>query len=642
MSRSPGNTDLDADASLTLVEVQVPTLSRLARGRYAAESGIASVDLSPRPFVEDGFSARYETHEVLGQGGMGEVHLCRDHRVGREVAMKVVRKDSLELEEVRARFEREARVQGQLEHPAIVPVYDIGLGDDGSAYFTMKRIRGRTFEDIIEDLRVGDGATLSSFTQRRLLVAFSRVCLALAFAHARGVIHRDLKPANVMIGDFGEVYVLDWGLAKLKGEHEEVRLIDDDDITIQRPAWETIVGRLLGTPGFMAPEQIKSDVEIDERIDVYALGATLFELLSLMPLHPFTAQTKPRDLLGATLKGADARFSTRCPGRDIAPELEAICVKATKSDRDERFGSVKEMADAIEAFLDGDRDMSRRKTLAGEAAARAFAAAQGAGVDHARRSEAIREVNHALALDPAHKGALATMVRLLLEAPKETPPEALTALEVSRAKQRAYSARTGSFSFLTTLLVVPLVFWLGIRSFPAAAFTVAAIAAAVVATWWTSRNRVGWVLPGLVSLGFSSIAICAASLLFGPFIIVPGMAAINTLSFAVVVDRGVQRSWATLAGIATVVTPLLLELVGVLPRSIDFREGTIAILPRMTHFPPTPTIVLLLLSSLVLVLIPVWAVSRLFDRVQEAERKTFVHLWHLRQLLPDEAKAQVG
>ncbi|MCZ7681650.1 MAG: serine/threonine protein kinase [Sandaracinaceae bacterium] len=182
-----------------------------ARTVASADSAPSHVDAGPVSLSELGRGARYVRGAVIGAGGMGEVRLDRDRRIGREVAVKRLHAALGGREDTQARFLREARVQGQLEHPAIVPVYDLGAGEDGELYFTMKRVRGRTLADILADLAHGDAEAKKRFGRRRLLSAFSQVCLAIDYAHARGVMHRDLKPGNVMLGDWGEVYVLDWG-----------------------------------------------------------------------------------------------------------------------------------------------------------------------------------------------------------------------------------------------------------------------------------------------------------------------------------------------------------------------------------------------------------------------------------------------
>ncbi len=357
---------------------------------------------------------RYAPISSLGEGGMGEVVLTRDQVIGRDVAMKSVRK-ALEVDAgARRRFLREARVQGQLAHPSIVPVYDLGTTPDGRLYFTMQRVRGRCLDEIGQH-----GETLS---RHAVLTAMSRICLAVDFAHAHGVVHRDIKLPNLMIGDYGEVYVLDWGLAKL---------VDHDDIgpsgTSRSGPDEgaaTTVGALLGTPGYMAPEQVRGE-DVDARTDIYALGACLFELLAGVPLHEVHTVAAA---LQSALTGADARVTVRAPERDVPVELEEICVRATRSDPADRFQSARAMHDAIERFLEGDRDLERRRTRSAEhaRAAEALALAAVAEGDHKARADAMREVGRALALDPRNAEAMRAMVRLLTEPPKTPPPEVTT------------------------------------------------------------------------------------------------------------------------------------------------------------------------------------------------------------------------
>ncbi|MCZ7685292.1 MAG: serine/threonine protein kinase [Sandaracinaceae bacterium] len=228
----------------------------------AMEDGAGSVSAPRSP------SERYEKRGVLGVGGMGEVHLCLDRLIGREVAQKRLAEPMFASKRAFGRFAREAIIHARLEHPAIVPVYDVSLETPESAWFTMKRIHGRSLHEILSALRDGDAATRAEYSRHKLLTAFTQVCLAIDYAHSRGVIHRDLKPSNIMLGGFGEVNVLDWGLAKIVGEPESGS-IDLGD------AWqeETLAGSLLGTAGYMAPEQARGAVEqVGRAADVYALG----------------------------------------------------------------------------------------------------------------------------------------------------------------------------------------------------------------------------------------------------------------------------------------------------------------------------------------------------------------------------------
>jgi serine/threonine protein kinase len=233
----------------------------------------------------------YEIVETLGRGGMGTVYRALDRRLDREIALKVVQYPGEAAGEDVERLLREARVLARLEHPGIVPVHDAGLLPDGRAYYAMKRVRGQ---------RLDEYAATVPLAER--LRAFERICEAVAFAHAHGVIHRDLKPENVMVGPFGEVLVMDWGVAKVLP-----RLglpPEDPHPTLSSPTFgrpylppslgegkETAHGTILGTPGYMAPEQERGEVErIDERTDVWALGAILaFLLAGTEPARPLAA-----------------------------------------------------------------------------------------------------------------------------------------------------------------------------------------------------------------------------------------------------------------------------------------------------------------------------------------------------------------
>src|SRR3569623_3016195 len=171
---------------------------------------------------------------------------------------------------------REARIQGRREHPAVVPVHELWYDGESRPVFVMKQLAGTTLAQVIARLAAGDTEAIATFSRQRLLRAFADVCLAIEFAHTRGVVHRDLKPANIMLGDFGEVYVLDWGVARVSGGEDDRASFADIDTA---DGTNTVAGAILGTPGYIAPEQIRGEADLDGRAAVYALGCILFVLL---------------------------------------------------------------------------------------------------------------------------------------------------------------------------------------------------------------------------------------------------------------------------------------------------------------------------------------------------------------------------
>jgi eukaryotic-like serine/threonine-protein kinase len=374
-------------------------------------------------------SSRYaEASHILGAGGMGTVQLVRDDKVGREVALKVMNADSRGDSSARRRFLREARIQGRLEHTAIVPVYDLGTNADGEPYFTMKRVRGQSLAEV---LRAQRQRKATKFSRRKLLSALSQVAIAVHYAHERGIVHRDIKPANIMFGSYGEVYLIDWGVAKVLGETDDT---DSNELApTPAPHGEstTAIGDVIGSLGTMAPEQVQGG-DVDARTDVYALGAVLFEVLTLESLHPagsFEAVAVRISL------GLEARPSVRVPTADVPPELEALCVSATRVRADERLSSALAFSEAIEAHLDGDRDQELRRESSRRHAEEArkrtaealtVAPAEGESAQKrelALRAAALREVGRALALDAGNRSALGVLVTLLTSPPRVVPDE---------------------------------------------------------------------------------------------------------------------------------------------------------------------------------------------------------------------------
>ena len=315
---------------------------------------------------------RYEPEGEVGRGGMGVIYRVTDRDLNRTIAMKVMlaphekegeaweKADSQFL----ARFLEEAQVTAQLDHPGIVPVYELAFDSEGHVYFTMKLVKGRELGEIFE--LVGeerDGWNLS-----RAVGALVKACQAVAFAHAKGVIHRDLKPSNVMVGRFGEIYVMDWGLAKVVGKKDlhDIRLKPDSQIThtsvhserraaIERSVESPLItmdGSVVGTPAYMPPEQAEGRVdEVDQRSDVYSLGAILYCLLTgQAPYVSRGTRMSPRTILARVIEGPPKRVHKLNPRAPA--ELVAICEKAMTRAAGKRYTSSLELSEDLEAFLD--------------------------------------------------------------------------------------------------------------------------------------------------------------------------------------------------------------------------------------------------------------------------------------------------
>ena len=291
--------------------------------------GTASGELLPSRVV----GGRYRVLAEIGRGGMGRVFRARDVDLGRDVALKVIdlgasgAPDSPRRRALVERFLAEARVTAQLEHPSIVPLHDVGVDRTGELFYTMKLVEGRTLESLIDEWH-GPRAARASLPIPELLRIVLQICDALALAHERGVIHRDLKPSNVMVGRFGEVHVMDWGLAKVRGTSEPERTSAGKTL----PGSPTATGDVLGTPSHMAPEQARGGAHaVDHRADVYGVGAILHH--ALMGVPPNVARVGPAPA-------------------GLPEELVAVCRRALRAEPRERYGSVAELGADLRAFLE--------------------------------------------------------------------------------------------------------------------------------------------------------------------------------------------------------------------------------------------------------------------------------------------------
>ncbi len=321
----------------------------LASGSHLGASRRSSV-LASLSGVEGPLPERYSEESVLGKGGMGVVVLALDRDLGRSVAVKKLNVGKGEAATL-DRFLREAQVTAQLEHPGILPVYDLGADESGRFYYVMRLVRGdRTLRRVIDQLKAGDAATLAELSFERRVKLIQQVAQILSFAHAKGVIHRDVKPENIMLGSYGEVYLVDWGLAKVSGAPEAPTIA----APLGAPS-ETAAGSLVGTPRYMSPEQADGQ-PATPLSDVYSLSAVLYELLSLKHYMGTEQSGSIESLLQRVSKEepvlAELHFDEK-NGRVPRPLSRMANIGLAKNPAN-RFPSARALEQALERWLEGE------------------------------------------------------------------------------------------------------------------------------------------------------------------------------------------------------------------------------------------------------------------------------------------------
>ena len=562
-------------------------------------------------------AGRYRLGRRIGKGGMGEVIAARDEQVGRDVAIKRMRAAAPGDGAIR-RFLREASIQGRLEHPAIVPVHELGRDDDGLPFFVMKKLSGTTLGKILPDAEARARVGL-----QRLLRAFAEVCLAIELAHVRGIVHRDLKPENILLGDFGEVYILDWGVAKIVGEDDDGEFAD---LHSDSGAHATRAGTAIGTPGYMAPEQAQGRPDVDGRADIFALGCVLFEILTGEPLHPSAGDTTQR-----TTAQRDPRPSQRAQGRGIPPELDAMCAAATAGERSARIATARELGDRVQRFLDGDRDLARRRDLARDHLAHAQVAFGDGGEE--LRGTAMREAAAALALDPTLDGAAALVGRLMLEPPRTTPREVDEAIATDEVRSVRADARAGVWALFACLAFTPLLWWIAPHgSSYVAAFTAVLGLAGVL---YVSAIHGGTLRPGLIILG-NMVTIAMLARMFSPLFIAPGVAAVLAMAMVLTPRLSVLGSAVSVCAlfITGAIGPLVLERIGVLSQTMSIDAAGILLRAPGVGADEGPAILVGALYAIGLIIGATAMANAMRNRTRAAHRHLHLQAWQLRQLVP--------
>ncbi len=612
-------------------------------GRAAESSGVPSTVVagSSRPAFTPGSlgTNRYEQGDLLGKGGMGEVRIHVDTRIGREVAIKVLSPRKAPGGRSAKRFVQEAMLQGQLEHPTVVPIYDVGSTVDGRPYFSMKRVRGKTLSEVLRGRRSGDPATVAAFSVRRLLEDFSRLCLAVDFIHQRGVLHRDIKPANVMLGEFGEVYLLDWGLAKYEAD-ESVGDSSEDEVSVDTGGFidapePTKDGVMLGTPGYMSPEQVRGAqvAKVGPAADVYALGVLLYEIVTGRRLH---RGRTAKERVHSTMNTGIVRVNKLFPELAISPHISELIATTLNPISELRTCSPREMHNQIQRHLDGYRDVESRRRQADDLYELAKVVERERPEQSAEqmRARKLELLGRALALQPDHSGALLEFVELLAQPVRKVPAEVAEELRDVEANQVKSAGRLGALVFLglnvfTLWLAKMAEFDEWSHLLP---FIICTTATGVVSYAISKMEKPG---PQHSYVVFVLAVLTTASLVnfFGVFVVVPSMLAVITMAFAL--NTPARWGWRVIAtGGGAVVALSLLPAWGVVPSGVLTHKGAYMVNLPLRVKTEGEMQLFVTIASCAVVMLAGFAIVPLRLRLDLAQRRARTTTWQLRHLIP--------
>jgi serine/threonine-protein kinase len=471
----------------------------------------------------------------------------------------------------------------------------------------MKRIAGETL-----------GQVIGKATSQRLLRAFAEVCRAIDYAHSRGVVHRDLKPSNIVLGEFGEVYVIDWGIARVVDDtHGAVETADID--TIQAvPATETV-----GTPGYSSPEQLHAP-NVDRPSDVYSLGAILFEILVGEPLHT-RGNPKHSTLAGETVTSP----ATRRTDRAVPPELDALVVSMLASKQSVR-PTARRCAELVEEYLDGDRDVARRRVMAHDLVALARDALR-----EGKAGDAMRAAGRALALDPAMTEAGQLVSHLMLQAPADASPEVREELAVSDDEAVRTHARAATPGYILIASFLPIIAWNGVKSWNVVLALFALAVVMTIAAWDVSRRpRKSFAHWVVYAIG-NALIVAMLDRLASPLLAVPALVTFVTGSVVTYPAFLFRKRLLIGLMLAGWLVPFGLEAAGVLAPTWTLDERGFVIFGDAITLAGAPAIVTIMLAGVATAFMAGLQSSRVGQVSRQAHHRLVLQAHQLRQLLPN-------